>query len=266
MAYRAFAVALDVGEADVAEAMFSDTAEPYHYVRAEEVDGRRVLIVGGEDARTGHDHSDDPARFDRLEEWARQRWPGLGERTHAWSGQCFEPDDFLAMLGQDPGGAANSLIATGDSGQGLTHGTLAGLLLADRVLGTPARPYAALFDPSRVTPRALGETLKEIASPVAHYVDLVTPGEVSGVDEVPAGQGRIIRRGLTKHAVYRDERGLVHACTAICPHAGGVVRWNDLEKTWDCPVHGSRFAAEDGRCVTSPAFGPLAAVDGVDTD
>ena len=259
--YRAYAIAIEVGDADVPDVMYSDTAEPYHYVRPEIVDGKRVLIVGGEDARTAGEGHDDPARFDRLDAWARQRWPGLGTRTHAWSGQCFEPDDHLAFIGRDPGGKEHSLIATGDSGQGLTHGTLAALILGDTVLGVAAKPYASIYEPSRIAPKAALEFVKEITPAAAHYVELVTPGEVGSVDEIPVGEGRVIRSGLTKQAVYRDPSGTLHACTAICPHAGGVLHWNDMEKSWDCPVHGSRFAPEDGRCITPPAFGPLSKVD-----
>jgi Rieske Fe-S protein len=95
----------------------------------------------------------------------------------------------------------------------------------------------------------------------AQYRDLVTPGEVASVDEVPRGEGRIVRVGMAKHAVYRDDEGVLHARQANCPHLGAVVRWNRLEKSWDCPAHGSRFEPCAGACLNGPAPHGLAAVD-----
>lgn len=260
--YRSYVVALEAGGAGVEPFMYSDTAEPYHYARLEEINGRVLLIVGGEDVITGHEGHDDLARFDRLEAWAKERWPKLGARAYAWSGQVFEPDDHLAFIGDDPGSKKKSLIATGDSGQGLTHGTLAGLILGDRVLGHAPRPYAKIYEPGRLALKAALEFAKTAAKILPPYADHLTPGEAKNASEIPPGTGRILRRGAGKHAVYRDEAGNLHECSAVCPHFGGIVQWNDMEKTWDCPIHGSRFAAEDGRCVTSPAISGLKKVSG----
>ena len=259
-AYRTYAVALEIGSAQVEDAQFEDTLDPYHYVRTQRLGGAggpdRVLIVGGEDVEVGRSGSDDEARFDRLEEWAKQHWPGLGARRHAWSGQVFEPSDGIAFIGKNPGSGENVLICTGDSGQGFMHGTVGALILADRILGRE-RPYADIYDPKRLSPRAAGATLKDVAKAAAQYRDYVTPGEVSDESEIAPGSGAVVRKGLSKIAVYRDNGGKFHRCSAVCTHAGGIVRWNAMEKSWDCPVHGSRFAAEDGRCITSPANGGL---------
>jgi glycine/D-amino acid oxidase-like deaminating enzyme/nitrite reductase/ring-hydroxylating ferredoxin subunit len=259
-AYRTHAVALEIGSARVEEAQFEDTADPYHYVRTQRLGGAggsdRVLLVGGEDVEVGRSGSDDPGRFSRLEEWARQHWPGLGARRHAWSGQVFEPSDGIAFIGKNPGSEQNVLICTGDSGQGFMHGTVGALILADRILGHE-RPYAGIYDPKRLSPRAALSTVKDVAKAAAQYRDYVTAGEVGDESEIAPGSGAVVRRGLSKLAVYRDEAGKFHRCSAVCTHAGGLVRWNAMEKSWDCPVHGSRFAPEDGRCITSPANGGL---------
>jgi Rieske Fe-S protein len=90
--------------------------------------------------------------------------------------------------------------------------------------------------------------------------DWFTGGDVSSVEQIAPGQGAVVRRGLKKIAVYRDEQGDAHECSAVCPHLGCIVHWNGLEKTWDCPCHGSRFDAH-GEVVNGPANGPLPAVE-----
>ena len=75
------------------------------------------------------------------------------------------------------------------------------------------------------------------------YTDWFTGGDVKSADEIKAGDGAVVRRGLTKLAVYRDDAGSLHVRSAVCPHLGGIVRWNPAERTWDCPCHGSRFMA-----------------------
>ena len=89
------------------------------------------------------------------------------------------------------------------------------------------------------------------------FADYVTAGDIKSEDELPPGQGAVMRHGLTKVAVYRDEKGAIHKLSAICPHLGCVVAWNACEKTWDCPCHGSKYSAE-GRVYQGPANTDLA--------
>jgi Rieske Fe-S protein len=247
---------------DAAErALFWDYADPYHYVRLQAVPGAapQVLIVGGEDHHTGQ-ADDAEARFDRLEAWARERWPAAREREFQWSGQVMEPVDGLAFIGRNPLDADNVFIATGDSGNGMTHGTIAGMLLTDLIQGR-ANPWADLYDPSRKSLRAAKDWITEAAHSSAPYVDWVTPGEVSSVEEIRAGEGAILRRGLTKVAAHREPSGRVVELSAVCRHLGCIVEWNSTEKTWDCPCHGSRYTAQ-GRVVNGPAKADLPPAEG----
>lgn len=249
--YRSYVLAFECsGERPAG--LFWDTADPYHYVRRA---GDR-LIVGGEDHRTGQEDDADE-RYARIEEWARQRFRSLGPVTHRWSGQLQEPVDGLGYIGRNPGDR-NVYVATGFSGNGMTHGALAGRILTDLVLERES-PWAGLYDPGRIRWRAAPTFVRETANTAAQYKDLVTPGEVGDVDDVARGAGAVIRDGLTKTAVYRDEAGVVHARSAICPHLGCVVAWNGGEKTWDCPCHGSRFDV-DGAVLHGPAVSPLGEV------
>ena len=257
--YRTYVIGLRVPRGRVTRALFWDTAEPYHYVRVEPLDASsELLIVGGEDHRTGQ--ADDGAqRFIRLEEWARARFPSAQGVEFSWSGQVMEPVDSLAFIGRNPGDDDNVFIATGDSGNGLTHGTIAGILLTDLILGRE-NPWSEIYEPSRKSVRALAEFAREGAASQVGYAGWLTRGEVSSADEIPTGEGAILRRGLAKIAVYRAESGACFERSAVCPHLGCIVEWNSTEKTWDCPCHGSRFAS-DGHVVNGPAKGDLPPAD-----
>ena len=236
----------------------AETGDPYHYVRIERAGDHDVLIVGGEDHKTGQQH-DGNQRWGKLEQWARNRFPMAEEIEFRWSGQVMEPIDGLAFIGQNPADADNVFIATGDSGMGMTHGTIAGILLTDLIMGR-ANPWTELYNPSRKTLAAAKDFAEENINVAAQYTDLVTPGDVKSVEEIARGQGAVLRRGLSKLAAYRDEDGTLHTVSAICVHLGCVVTWNSAEKTWDCPCHGSRYDAL-GSVVNGPANSDLPPAD-----
>jgi len=168
----------------------------------------------------------------------------------------MEPVDGIAFIGRNPLDDDNVFIATGDSGQGMTHGTIAGMLLTDLRQGRNNR-WADLYSPSRITLRAAGEYAAENINVAEQLADYVTAGEIDSVDKLKRGTGAIMREGLSKLAVYRDQDGVVHKLSAVCPHLNCVVAWNSTEKTWDCPCHGSKYRA-DGRVYQGPANSDLA--------
>src|SRR4051812_16410720 len=225
--YMSYVIGALVPRGSVPRALYWDTLDPYHYVRLQPLpdegggggqggaSGYDVLIVGGEDHKTGQ--ADDQAeRYARLEAWARERFPSIGEVKYRWSGQVMETIDGVAFIGRNPIDAPNVFIATGDSGMGMTHGTIAGILLTDMILGRE-NPWASLYDPSRKTIGAVGEFAKENLNLARQYGDWLTAGEVGSTDEITPGSGAVVRRGLTKVAAYRDERGTLHECSAVCP-------------------------------------------------
>jgi Rieske Fe-S protein len=230
-----------VPRVSVTQALYWDTGDPYHYVRLlPGIDADHdLLIVGGEDHKTGQ--ADDAAeRHGRLEAWSRARFPSMREVTHQWGGQVMEPHDGLAFIGRNPLDRDNVYVVTGDSGNGMTHGTIAGMLLTDLILGRD-NPWQSLYDPGRVSLRATAEFTREAVNMAAQYADWVTPGDVPDVDQIAKDSGAVVRRGALKVAVYRDSTGALHERSAVCPHLGCIVAWNPAEKTWDCPCHGSRF-------------------------
>jgi glycine/D-amino acid oxidase-like deaminating enzyme/nitrite reductase/ring-hydroxylating ferredoxin subunit len=250
-AYRTYVLALRIAEGSVPPVLLWDTLDPYHYVRTARIDGQSWLIVGGEDHKVGQ--SEDPEQsYARLESWIARWLPVDGDVVHRWSGQVYEPVDSLGFFGRNPGGSKTTFIATGDSGNGLTHGTLAGITLSQLIRGQPA-PYAELYDPARRTLKAGVEYLRENANMAVQYRDRVLPGELADVAELAPGTGAVVRQAGHLVAAFRDEAGALHLHSAICPHLGGVVHFNPAEGSFDCPVHGSRFDAGSGACLNGPA-------------
>ena len=249
--YRTYVIGARVRRGTVPNLLLWDTTSPYHYVRIQPINRMHdLLIVGGEDHKTGQ--ADDMSnRYRRLEKWMRERFPSARKVEFRWSGQVMEPVDGLAFIGRNPLDKKSVFVATGFSGTGMTYGTIAGMLLTDLVQGR-RNDWADTYDPSRKTVGAAAEFAQENLNVVARYGDLLTPGDVESTRNIKRGRGAVVRRGLTKVAVYRDEDGNLEECSAICPHLGCVVRWNPGEKTWDCPCHGSRYH-QDGHVVNGPA-------------
>lgn len=258
--YRSYAIGALVEPGAIDHALYWDTLAAYHYVRLQKgTDGKKdLLIVGGEDHKTGQ-AGDMEQRFQRLEAWARERFPAIGEVAYRWSGQVLETLDGLAYIGKNPHDDPNVFIITGDSGMGITHGTIGGILVSDLILEKP-NDWATLYDPSRKPLQALPHFVKENLNVATQYASLVTGGDVASADEVPTGSGAILRHGFKKIAVYRDEAGTVHQRSAICPHLGCIVSWNPSTASWDCPCHGSRFDPL-GKVLTGPAVSDLEKVE-----
>ncbi|HEX6308731.1 MAG TPA: FAD-dependent oxidoreductase [Longimicrobiales bacterium] len=252
--YRTFAIAARVPSDSVPDALYWEDADPYIYIRVQHAGTHDWVIVGGEDYKTGQ-RDDDADRLDRLAEWTRDRFPMVESIDHRWSGQVLETADGLAFIGPNPDGAKNVYIITGDSGHGMTHGTIGGIVLTDTILGRD-NPWASLYDPGRVRLGSAGQLARENLNVAAQYAAWLLPGDAPSEDEVPRGSGRVIRHGARMLAVYRDDHGELHQRSAVCTHLRCIVNWNDLEKSWDCPCHGSRFSPT-GEVLNGPALTPL---------
>jgi len=254
--YRSYVVAGPVAGGALPDALIWDDGDPYHYVRLAEdpQEGTTRVIIGGEDHKVGQ--SEDTEAFPRLQQWAREHLPGVERFDYGWSGQILEPADGMAFIGADPGGEQNVYVITGDSGNGVTHGTLGGLLVADLIAGHDNR-WAALYAPDRKILKGGREWLRENANVAAQYRDWVAPGD-EAAESLARGEGAVVRRGVHRIATYRDGEGNLHQFNARCPHMGCAVRWSPQEKSWDCPCHGSRFEARSGQVLNGPASTPLA--------
>jgi glycine/D-amino acid oxidase-like deaminating enzyme/nitrite reductase/ring-hydroxylating ferredoxin subunit len=252
--YRTYAMAFTIPRGALPDALYWDMADPYHYVRLSTGPGETdYLIAGGADHKSG-EANDGSVRFEAVEAWIRALVPGLGKEVHRWSGQVLDTMDYCGFIGRDPG-TNNVFIATGDSGQGITHGIVASLLLKDLIL-TGETPWQDAYDPSRKTPAGVGNYLRENVTAIKKFAESMLPGEIEAVEELKPGDGGIIRDGVERIAVSRDAKGILHLVSSTCTHLGCHVHWNSTEQCWDCPCHGSQFAA-DGAVLNGPAITPL---------
>jgi len=208
------------------------------------------MVVGGADHPVGQEQEE--GRYADLERWVRERFTRAGAVDYKWSGQIFEPVDYMAYIGKNQGNK-HIYIVTGDSGNGLTHGVLAGKLLADEIQGID-NPWSKLYDPKRVA-----SLIKTLPSMITHDLQInaqykrFLQSDIKDIEDLAPGTGGVLNPKTSKPlAVYKDEEGGVHKFSALCPHMHGVVCWNSAEKSWDCPVHGSRFS-KDGVQITGPA-------------
>ncbi len=264
--YRTYVIAAKILKGKLPYALWWDTGDqdskwiskPYHYVRLEEYDETHdLLIAGGEDHRTGqadNEHIKEEDRYDKLVTWTKKHFPDMETVEFKWSGQIMEPLDSLAFIGKNPGNE-NIYIITGDSGNGITHGTLGGMILTDIITGKD-NPWINIYSPSRITLKITGDYLHEVGNMVAQLGDWFTLEDIKHAEDLKPGQGAIISSGIRKIAVFRDEKNNLHTCSAVCPHLGGILQWNADEKTFDCPMHGSRFTTE-GKVINGPASSDL---------
>jgi glycine/D-amino acid oxidase-like deaminating enzyme/nitrite reductase/ring-hydroxylating ferredoxin subunit len=257
---RTYCFAIRIPKGSVEDCLIYDTDERYKYVRLTGCDGKdNYMVVGGCDHKVGQE--EEHGRFDQLERWVRARFTKAGPVDYRWSGHIFEPVDYVGFIGKNQGRKLTYVVA-GDSGNGLTHGVLSSDLIADEIEGKD-NPWAALYNPSRLSSisKALPTMLQHDLQIQGQYKRYMRP-DIQDIEDLQVGTGGVIRDKQTSRmtAVYKDEGGRVHRYSAVCPHMRGIVTWNNTEKSWDCPVHGSRFSC-DGVCVEAPAKSNLTPLD-----
>jgi Rieske Fe-S protein len=216
---------------------------------------RRLLIVTGEHFTPGT--GDTRARFDHLGAWAGEHFPDA-DLTHAWATQDNDPTDTVPLVGPLHPGARHTYVATGFGGWGLSGGIMAAGLIGDLV-GGRACEWSGLYDPRRLASviREGGSFLKHQAQVAQRFVgDRLPPLTGPALEDIPRGEGAVVRTGGRQCAVHRDETGQLHAVSARCTHLGCIVAFNPAEQAWECPCHGSRFAP-DGQILQGPAVRPL---------
>jgi glycine/D-amino acid oxidase-like deaminating enzyme/nitrite reductase/ring-hydroxylating ferredoxin subunit len=237
---------------DVPQGMYLSDESPSHSLRSVPTEGGELLMIGGESHKAGQ--NDAAERYAALERWARERFD-VESIEHRWATQDNMPADALPHVGRLWPFSDRILTATGLRKWGIAMGTSAATILSDLVAGRE-NPWASTFTPLRLHPKA-GATsfIKENANVGARFFRdrLTRRASVAGL--VP-GEGRVVGARLGQHAVYRDDSGELHTLSARCTHLGCIVGFNRAERTWDCPCHGSRFAAT-GEVIEGPAVTPL---------
>ncbi len=234
-------------------------------------EGQRLLIVTGEKFTPGAGRVGE--RYERLEQWTTRRFPGI-RLTHRWAAQDNEPTDGVPFVGALHPRARHAFVAAGFNGWGMAGGVMSGRLLAARITGQKL-PWADLYDPVRLQPlKEAPSLLRFQAAAAGHFVGDRLPFVAGGgpASAIAPGEGAVVRSGARQLAVHRDEAGELHALSARCTHMGCIVRFNDAERAWECPCHGSRFGI-GGEVLQGPAVRPLEKVedfedekDGMDHD
>lgn len=225
-------------EDPVEDALYWDMEDPYHYIRLGWDEQGPLLVIGGEDHKTG-EKRETAECFRRLEDYAHEHFIVSSVDYH-WSAQLYNPADGLPYIGK----LSDVYIATGYSGEGLTFGTLAAQVIADLIQGRQ-NDCADILTPTRAKPIAsAGGFISENLGTLAHFVgDRLRKGNKTDPNEVPVGEGRICDMGGKQAAVYHSDEGVLHVMSPVCTHMGCIVNWNEVEKSWDCPCHGGRFDA-----------------------
>ncbi|MCY2685665.1 FAD-dependent oxidoreductase [Salinimicrobium sp. TH3] len=252
--YREYAIAARLKSGDFPDGIYWDTEADFHTSMRTYSKGsdNYVLVLGGHH-KVGQE--DDYSRFfDKLDENAR-RYFDVEEIEYRWSAQHYKPADGLPYIGESTDD--NIYLATGFSTDGLTYGVLAAMILDDQLNGRE-NAWRDLYKASRFTPvKSAKNFIKENINVAKQYLkDLPGKAEVDSLEEIGPGQGKVMEIEREKWAVYRDDKGELHCQSAVCTHMDCIVDWNDAERSWDCPCHGSRFKAT-GEVIEGPAFSPL---------
>jgi glycine/D-amino acid oxidase-like deaminating enzyme/nitrite reductase/ring-hydroxylating ferredoxin subunit len=249
-AYQSYALAAHFAD-PLPDQLMWDNSDPYYYTRRLESSDPHKVVVGGCDHRTGMGSADEAMRT--LEAYVRERYV-VESILGRWSAEFFEPADGMPLIGQVPQ-KKNIWIATGLSGVGLTHGTMAGRMIAQQISGAVA-PLEEHFSPARFSLRDLGSVIAEQFKSLSDYAERIMPARKVNIADLKIGGGMVGEVDGEFVAVHRDDKGQIRKCNAICRHMGGVVHWNAFEKTWDCPIHGGRYAS-CGQRIYGPPEEPL---------
>jgi glycine/D-amino acid oxidase-like deaminating enzyme/nitrite reductase/ring-hydroxylating ferredoxin subunit len=259
--HRSYAVAAPIDAAKAPDGMFINAGTPTRSVRTIR-DGDRLLIqTGGQGHKPGPADEDESERYDVLEAFLREHWPEAGDVEYRWSTQDYMSVDRVPYIGRLSRRSKHVFVATGFNKWGMTSGTVAAELLSDAVLARENR-WAGLYDSKRLNARAAaGKFVKENASTGFRFLaQRLARAEKRSPAELDPGEGAILRVSGLKRAVYKDESGRVHVLSPVCRHLWCYVEWNEAERSWDCPCHGSRYTGE-GRVIQGPTVQDLRRVE-----
>jgi glycine/D-amino acid oxidase-like deaminating enzyme/nitrite reductase/ring-hydroxylating ferredoxin subunit len=234
--------------------MYISASTPTRSLRSCEENGRTLVLVSGENHRTGT-KEDTRNRFDTLAAFGHKLF-GAKSIPYRWSAQDIIPPDKVPYVGSMSKDQPNIYVATAFHKWGMTNGTAAGHILTDLIQGRE-NPYAELFAPVRfkANPDAW-KLLKENAVIAKEWITGKLDLADRKIDELGPDEGAVVRLGAQRAGAYRDPHGQLHLVDTTCTHMGCELEWNGGERTWDCPCHGSRFDY-DGGVVEGPAVEPL---------
>ncbi|MFD2630229.1 FAD-dependent oxidoreductase [Oceanobacillus kapialis] len=236
--------------------MYLSVDSPSRSLRqAKDTDGTPLLLIGGQGHTAGKNEDSTFANYEKLKDYGSEAF-GITSVPYHWSAQDLITLDKVPYIGQMVTGKKHVWVATGFAKWGMSNGAVAALLLKDLILGNENH-YADLFDPTRSELKKgatsfikeNADVAKELVKGKAHRVNL-------SADDLAPDEGSIVLHDGKKAGAYRDKTGELHIVKPTCTHMGCDVEWNDAERTWDCPCHGSRFS-HTGSVMEGPAVKPL---------
>lgn len=251
---RSYVLAIKA-EKDFPNGMYYSADTPSRSLRYTEMNGEKLILVGGESHKTGqgiptHQH------YLALQDFSEQ-YLGIKEIPYRWSAQDMVTPDKLPFVGPTTTGHPNVLVATGYKKWGMTSGTIAAKILADTILEKKNR-YADLFKPSRL--KGLGNMVKDNLDVAKHLIEGKLEYILKTPDDLNNDEGDIVLINGKRAGCYRDPQGQLHLVDSTCTHMGCEVNWNSGDRTWDCPCHGSRYSI-DGEVLDGPTVEPLRKVE-----
>ena len=270
-AYRTYVIGALVKKDSLPQALWWDTGDfksnpkipPYHYVRVypynEQYD---LLISGGEDHPTGDTSKtkvQEEKRYKLVEDWTLKHFR-IGKIVYRWSGQVLEPKDGIAFIGRNPLDHDNVYIVTGQSGNGMTYSPFAGLLINDLINGKENK-WEKLYSPLRFIMKESTVVVQLLKNDLVNILKKWVYTENSKLSSIKKGKAGIVALDKIKCGAYRDESGKLYLVSAECTHLKCILLWNNDEKSWDCPCHGSRFTYQ-GKVINGPANFDLPAYSG----
>lgn len=249
--YRSYAMAVTLKDNNYPTDLAYDLYDPYHYYRTQEVAGKRYLIAGGEDHKTGHEPNTERC-FLNLEAYLRKYF-NIDEVAFKWSSEYFEPADGLAYIGHLPGASETIYVATGYGGNGMTYSHIAARTLHDLIVRGQSE-LADLYRPGRVKPVAgFANFVKENADVAKEFFSKrLAQSKLTELADLAPGDAAVVKYEGESIALYKSEEGNLFAVNPVCTHAKCIVAWNRAEKSWDCPCHGARYDVQ-GNVLTGPA-------------
>lgn len=250
---REYGIAARIDQTVASEGISISAEFPTRSVRTASRNEETVLIVVGEAHKTGEDTNTEQ-RYRNLEEWSRKRF-GVTDIENRCSTQDYYSEDVLPYVGRLRVGSEHLYVATVFRAWGMTNGTAAAMLLSDLIAGK-GNEWAKLYDSTRASPLVSKKLYKEGLNQASHFVKDRLGGMQDVLGGIALSQGKIVGRSGDQMAIYRDLQGEIHALSARCTHLGCIVSWNQAERSWDCPCHGSRFSV-DGEVLHGPAVRDL---------
>lgn len=253
--WRSYALAVTLSDDNYPDNLCYDLEDPYHYYRTQLINGKKFLIVGGKDHKTGQEENTDKP-FQLLKDHTRKYF-AVKEIVNYWSSQYYESADGLPYIGLLPGKSDRIYVATGFGGNGMVYSSVAAILFRD-LLTSQSSPYEKLYEPGRIKPIAgFTAVMQHNTDVIKEYFKKIIPFEkIDSHLDIPPGEGKLVRLDDQSIALSKDMDAGIHAVSPVCTHLHCEVKWNVAEQSWDCPCHGARYNP-DGKVLNGPAYRDL---------